>query len=160
MTVVGYTYDADLHCVDCTREYVERSIGDNPQIPLDSGEPSKEDLIDDILQGLMEFTDSEGNTLHPIFSTDEAGDSPDHCGDCGAYIDTSWHTETVIYAVGALWEYVEAYVDISKSKGNVEVLDIWANELRNCNIDKNDEFVLFMYDAVRKDWDERDDASR
>jgi hypothetical protein len=149
MTVVGYAYDADQHCVDCTKEYVIRHIAH-----------FTEKKVNEILDGTLEFVDSEGNMLHPIFSTDEAGDSPDHCGDCGAYIDTSWHTETVIYAVSALWEYVEAYVDISKSKGNVEVLDIWANELRNCNIDKNDEFVLFMYDAVRKDWDERDDASR
>jgi len=67
--IVGYTYEADLHCNDCAiarfGPVVERVEG-----------PS--------LQGV----DNEGNEIHPIFldQLDEFDYEP-HCGDCGALID-------------------------------------------------------------------------
>lgn len=32
----------------------------------------------------FDLIDREGNPVHPVFSTDERGDSLTHCGDCGA----------------------------------------------------------------------------
>ncbi len=57
--VVGYSYEADLHCEDCT---YDRFGGDiyNEESPPE---------------------DSEGNEISPIFAQDvEDGDC---CGDCG-----------------------------------------------------------------------------
>ncbi len=56
MTTVGYTYDASVHCVDCT---YRRFLGAE-----DHG-----------------ATDSEANEVRPIFETDEDC-YLDHCDDC------------------------------------------------------------------------------
>lgn len=66
--IVAYTYEADVHCVFCTHCRFGQHIRfprDANGIPLDSA-------------------DREGNPVHPVFSTDERGDSLTHCGDCGA----------------------------------------------------------------------------
>ncbi|HZD70335.1 MAG TPA: hypothetical protein VFA45_15980 [Actinomycetes bacterium] len=56
MRVIGFTYDASVHCVDCTYYRFDGSE--------DRG-----------------ATDTEGNEVHPIFETDE--DSfLEHCDDC------------------------------------------------------------------------------
>ena len=69
MRIVAYTYDADVHCPDCT----ERAflIG---QLTLARPCASDENYLP------MCMTDSEGNPVHPVFSTDEHGFT--HCGDC------------------------------------------------------------------------------
>jgi hypothetical protein len=79
------------------------------------------------LNGEERFEDSEGNEIHPIFDTDEAGDTPDHCGDCGKFLDTSWHEETMNYAYERLAEYV-----LSDREGNADTLDEWADNLQWC----------------------------
>ena len=60
MRVIGWTYDADVHCeADAFKRFGEALFDDeNPP------------------------TDSEGNEVHPIFSTD-SDCYYDHCGDCG-----------------------------------------------------------------------------
>lgn len=58
MIVIGYTYEADVHCLSCAFD----RFGDM----LD-----RDDAID-----------SEGNSPHPIFDIDE-GAEDEHCGDCG-----------------------------------------------------------------------------
>lgn len=65
--IVAYTYEADVHCVNCTNtrfgQYI-RFPRDTNGIPLDS-------------------TDREGNTIHPVFSTDEVTTTHfTHCGTC------------------------------------------------------------------------------
>jgi len=55
MRVIGYSYDADLHCIRHTRERFGANY-DNA-------------------------TDSEGNAVHAIFSTDEL-DGAFHCAEC------------------------------------------------------------------------------
>ena len=59
MNIIGYTYEADVHCVACARQ--------------------------DWHQSLDGAIDREGNTVHPIFSTDEQ-ESSLYCGDCGELI--------------------------------------------------------------------------
>lgn len=67
--VIGYAYDADLHCVECT----EKRFG--------------ADALEADASGLAELTDSEGNPLHPIFLWDENLDeSACCCGDCSEAI--------------------------------------------------------------------------
>jgi len=56
MNIIGYSYEAALHCVDCARERF-------PLLPN------------------VAF-DREGNQVRPVFSTDEPGDSGDYCDDC------------------------------------------------------------------------------
>jgi hypothetical protein len=56
VTIIGYAYDADIHCVDCASR---RFRGTEDR----------------------DATDSEGNEVHPIFDTAE-DHHLDHCGDC------------------------------------------------------------------------------
>ena len=61
--IVGYAYEADIHCPPCTMARFHRYIED-------SGD-----------HDLQEVEDSEGNTIHPIFAMDE-GSEQGYCGDC------------------------------------------------------------------------------
>ena len=93
--IIGYTYDADVHCIACTVEYVRTLHKLSPN-----------DLTHTTIMGFagwdngvwttVEFTDSEGNDVHPVFA-DQYGDfvsevDNDHggvtqyapvCSDCG-----------------------------------------------------------------------------
>lgn len=73
-TVVGYSYNADSHCIACTKAAVD--IG---QLPYPRGGPPvrDENLIP------VEAQDSEGNPIHPIFGGDEVECD---CRECGATI--------------------------------------------------------------------------
>ncbi len=73
MRVIGYTFEADQHCVGCTiKRHAEKpfELGD----PLGRGEGSDENGLPYAAE------DNEGNAVHPIFSTDEV---ENYCGDCG-----------------------------------------------------------------------------
>lgn len=63
--ILGYTYDADLHCCTCACEHFGH-------------EPTEDDK------------DSEGNEPHPIFASDEHDVKGEHCGDCAEEI---WEPE-------------------------------------------------------------------
>lgn len=56
MNVIGYTYEASTHCVDCTKERFGNDVPDDAQ-------------------------DIEGNFIHPLFSTDEIYEG-EFCDDC------------------------------------------------------------------------------
>ena len=58
MNVIAYTYEADYHCIDCTKNRF-----------------GEDDL------GYAFTVDNEGNPIHPVFSTDEVS-SDAVCGDC------------------------------------------------------------------------------
>ena len=62
-TVVGYTYEADVHCIECTC----KRFGIDPESQIDN----------------------EGNPVHPIFAGDEF-DIDTNCGDCFREIDTCY----------------------------------------------------------------------
>lgn len=89
MRVIGYTYDADHHCFDCTFKYVRQGALSE----LD-------EMVREFLRvgGVFEFTprDSENNEIHPIFDTDEwyANDIYEgnkvatlNCSGCGEEMD-------------------------------------------------------------------------
>lgn len=73
MRIIGYAYDADCHCVDCTRERADVGLLKRvPPLKLDTDE-----------HGIaLDLVDDEGNDVHPIFSTDENA-TDETCGDCG-----------------------------------------------------------------------------
>lgn len=84
MRVIGYTYEADCHCIYCAKK---RSKASGFTINVAAhGEALDEH---DIPYGA---TDREGNFIHPIFPTsemqyDEDGKAMDTvCGDCSAII--------------------------------------------------------------------------
>lgn len=75
MRVIGYTYVADIHCVDCA--LAAHAAG---QFTLD--DPLNHGPGDDENGLPYAATDSEGNPVHPVFSTDEREIT--HCRDCGS----------------------------------------------------------------------------
>ncbi len=78
MRIIAYTFEADLHCVSCTKRATQRMKLDHNH-PYAMGESHKDD------HGVeYDFVDSEGNLIHPVFNTDENPDypMPQHCGDC------------------------------------------------------------------------------
>lgn len=164
MEVVGYTYDADVHCPKCTfdmaREipYADYVFGEYDDSDIStfpgSGITDMEKAIE-----LEIIRDSEGNPIRPVFDTDESGDSPDHCGDCHAFIDTSWSGSTVSYVCEAFATYIDVFMKGSGTAaygGNVETLDEWRENLKNCIIDSNDERIVMLYDVVRE-YEDADD---
>ena len=73
MRVIGYTFEADCHCVRCTLARYQEKGFDILRGPTGTDE-----------NGLpYAAQDYEGNTVHPIFSTDEGQEC---CGDCGEEI--------------------------------------------------------------------------
>ena len=58
--VIGYAYEADIHCPDCAYERFGK-------------------LLDE-----SDTTDSEGNPIHPVFASDIHFDESECCGDCFA----------------------------------------------------------------------------
>lgn len=139
MNIVGYTYDAAVHCPKCAREYVSKN----------TPEWHTEDDIQDILDGNASFQDGEGNEIHPVFDTDEAGDTPEHCDDCHAFIDNNWSGDTVKYAVDALREYVYDTMRAEETRGNADTLDEWHSNLKWCGVDDTDQLVMDLYEEVR-----------
>lgn len=73
MRIIGYTYEADMHCPDCTARAWAAGR-------LKSGLPGAK-LDEHTLP--MDMIDREGNTVRPIFITDELA-AAEHCGDCRA----------------------------------------------------------------------------
>jgi len=61
--VIGYAYEADLHCVACTiKRFGVR------------------------MEFLDKVEDDEGNPIHPVFLGDER-EGPEYCGDCREELD-------------------------------------------------------------------------
>ena len=66
VTVIGYTADADIWCLSCAN----RTYGVTPNGP--------------------DRLDHEGNTVHPIFSTDETSMEGEYCGRCHREVAEPW----------------------------------------------------------------------
>lgn len=71
VTIVGYGYDAALHCPPCTRDALKNGI-----IAPAAREPRDEHRLPEAMK------DSVGNAVHPLFSTDEPSDTGEHCICC------------------------------------------------------------------------------
>ena len=76
--IVAYTFEADIHCPDCTAE--RAAVG------LLTREPPLRQPVDE--HGLTaDLVDREGNPIRPVFSTDAFGAVVPHCSECGALLE-------------------------------------------------------------------------
>ena len=95
MTVIAYTYEADYHCIDCTRaRYQSNGFYDRygKQWRWDYGGQLDWNGV------VIVLYDNEANMVHPLFSTDEWQELDDSfleenptqyltCGTCHEIID-------------------------------------------------------------------------
>lgn len=80
MRIVGYTYEADVHCPACTKARHYRggfAVDWNAHVALAS-----EQCTVDEHQVPYKALDREGNSINPLFDIDEAVTELTHCGDC------------------------------------------------------------------------------
>lgn len=73
--IIAYTYEAAMHCPDCTRARFAR--------PPDLQRPES---FPDRCGVPMDARDREGNLVHPVASTDEI-ERPAYCDTCRAEVD-------------------------------------------------------------------------
>lgn len=72
--IIAYTYDSDIHCVDCTKERFSANAQQAQEYTVDEN-------------NVLSFAkDSERNPIHAVFSTDEFNPNGAYCGDCRACI--------------------------------------------------------------------------
>lgn len=76
-TIVGYTYEADVHCPECTHKRF------GPQYANCWHPRDEHGLPDYAARDEKAMRDREGNAVRPVFTWDERGESLTHCGDCG-----------------------------------------------------------------------------
>jgi hypothetical protein len=66
--VVGYAYEADVHCVECSEKRFACEADSEPS----------------------DYEDNDGNPVHPIFAGGEDAYDEDgsvlRCGDCGEFL--------------------------------------------------------------------------
>lgn len=88
--IVAYTYDADVHCPDCTRARFSHFPVEGPRLDRLRDEhgiatpDSEYEMKFGLAPGTSGPTDREDNPIHPVFDTDEHEFT--HCGDCRAEI--------------------------------------------------------------------------
>lgn len=120
MDVIGYTADADTWCEDCIEKNYPGSTADDSTVE-----------------------DSEGNEIRPMFDDDES-DHPDHCHDCGVFLENALTSEGYRYVVDILadthvawpkdrranleayWDRYSDYFDVDDNK---HILDRWARRV-------------------------------
>ena len=95
MYITAYTYEADVHCIDCTRKrYESHGFNDSDGKTWRSNYGGQVDW-----NGVhVNIYDNEGNLVHPLFSGDEwqefdetfLAENPTQylaCGDCHEVIE-------------------------------------------------------------------------
>jgi len=102
MHIIAYTYEADYHCIDCTR----KRFSDGRIHGTESDKATLKPSTDP--NGIWyEQLDSEGNFVHPLFSIDEwqefdesyLSENPTQyltCGDCHYVIDDYTHEREAV----------------------------------------------------------------
>lgn len=123
--VVGYTFDADTYCPDCTaKRYADKWTKDGW---------ISEDAVD-----------SENNPVHPIFAESE-WDSPAHCSDCHTMLDgISLTPDGYVYVEDAIREEIRDYM---KS----EIVTLWRDEWGDYLFDDEErDGILSMFDNLPK----------
>ena len=73
--IVGYAYNASMHCIDCARNAAD--------VGILTREPSLKLKTDE--NGIaLDLIDREGNPITPVFCGEDAIEQP--CDDCGEYL--------------------------------------------------------------------------
>lgn len=78
MRIIGYTYNAAVHCAICTRldqAYGRITWGGISLASLCAAKFDENGVAESAI-------DREGNDVHPVFTTDEFPDGPEYCDDC------------------------------------------------------------------------------
>jgi hypothetical protein len=100
MRIIAYTYEADYHCIDCTRKrFFYLYVEPNRSIVTTNFETDENGI-------LYTQTDSEGNSVHPLHCIDEwqeyddsfLADNPTQylaCGNCHEVIEEYTHKVAV-----------------------------------------------------------------
>tara|TARA_R100001530_G_scaffold127807_1_gene97199 strand:- start:293 stop:613 length:321 start_codon:yes stop_codon:yes gene_type:complete len=105
MRIIAYTYEADYHCIDCTKERFNTDTLDSnypAQLNDANGVPTNPNRYHGSY-GVIQLIDNEGNEIHPLFSIDEwqefdegfLAENPTQylaCGDCHEVIEEYTHT--------------------------------------------------------------------
>lgn len=78
-TIVGYAFDASMHCVGCTRLIADIGLGLKRQPPLELGTDEHGIALD--------LVDGEGNPVTPIFCGEDSYGQT--CDDCNEPLDGS-----------------------------------------------------------------------
>ena len=74
MKIIAYTFEADVHCPDCTKKAAGRLVIDHSH-PYAFGFSLKDE------HGIeFDLFDREGSNVAPVFDIEEHGFT--HCGDC------------------------------------------------------------------------------
>jgi hypothetical protein len=100
MRIIAYTYEADYHCIDCTRKrFFYLYVEPNRSIVTTNFETDENGI-------LYTQTDREGNPVHPLHCIDEwqelddsfLADNPTQyltCGNCHEVIEEYTHKVAV-----------------------------------------------------------------
>lgn len=97
VTVLGYAFDADIYCLECTQEYCKDKLKEQGWLL------EREAFNDLTLEELTRIVkDSEGNDLHPVFDTDEQINFDQPCG--------SWSPDTHEIIVQEANYFEESYM--------------------------------------------------
>ena len=84
-SIIGYKYEADLHCIACTAERFYSEVADLQGMVDVNGIP----YVDDARTRLT--NDNDGNEVWPIFHADELFWCRNYCGDCFDPLDWDTH---------------------------------------------------------------------
>jgi len=122
MNIIAYTYEADYHCIDCTKTYVHvdrwKFLCGLPQHP-DKCWCVNASRDYDINGVAHDQVDSEGNLVNPVFSTDEWQDlnQPSVFEDGTCDHDWDWEcvcNDTQYLVCGDCHTVIEEYTPESK----------------------------------------------
>jgi hypothetical protein len=83
--IICYSYEADIHCIDCTQL---KNFKRDPKHPY--AQPGLDE------NGVsLSAVDGEGNLVQPVFDTDGLPDVPRSCGTCGHAVDDEADVEPI-----------------------------------------------------------------
>ena len=99
MRIIAYTYEADTHCIACTRSRYLQGTSYLPSSPVYGQRDDRDEARRDANAIPHQQRDDEGNLVHPLVSIDEwqeldesyLADNPTQylaCGDCREILDT------------------------------------------------------------------------
>jgi len=131
-----YIYQADIYCETCAAA-IQAELEAAGRAP--ARRPSRDDADTDTWPA-GPYPDGGGET-----------DSPLHCAECGEYLGASLTPDGVQYVIDALAEYVSPGAQVHGGRGDAEVLDTWAADLRAYySLEAEDQEVMTEYRHARE----------
>jgi hypothetical protein len=96
--MIAYIYRADIYCADCA-ERIKRKL-----------------------------TASEDSERYPQADGGGEADTPQHCGQCGVFLENPLTREGLDYVAEAIGDYVH------HGDGSLDVLHAWARRYKGCSV--------------------------